>query len=80
VLSDDEYAVAVATAPNINGLQKKVEESIDKEELFQNLSSAATELPPPVKTESGGAIEAVTVPETKEAETVPPVDGRVEQK
>jgi monofunctional biosynthetic peptidoglycan transglycosylase len=41
VLSNEEYAVAVATAPNINGLQKKVEESIKKDELFTNLSGAA---------------------------------------
>ncbi|PKN16130.1 MAG: monofunctional biosynthetic peptidoglycan transglycosylase [Deltaproteobacteria bacterium HGW-Deltaproteobacteria-23] len=80
VLSDDEYAVAVATAPNINGLQKKVEESIDKEELFQNLSSAEPELVPPVKTVSGGDIEAVTVPETKEVETAPQPEGGAEQK
>jgi len=39
VLSEEEYSVAVATAPNINGLQKKVEESIKKEELFTSLSS-----------------------------------------
>lgn len=42
VLSDEEYAAAVATAPNINGLQKKVEESIKKEEIFSNQSSAAS--------------------------------------
>jgi monofunctional biosynthetic peptidoglycan transglycosylase len=41
VLSDEEYNAAVATAPNINGLQKKVEESINKEELFVNQSSIA---------------------------------------
>jgi len=42
VLSEEEYAAAVATAPNINGLQKKVEESIKKEELFANRSSAVS--------------------------------------
>jgi len=42
VLSEEEYTAAVATAPNINGLQKKVEESIKKEELFANLSSAVS--------------------------------------
>lgn len=40
VLSEEEYAAAVATAPNINGLQRKVEESIKKEELFSNQSGA----------------------------------------
>jgi monofunctional biosynthetic peptidoglycan transglycosylase len=41
VLSEEEYAVAMATAPNINGLQRKVEESIKKEEVFTNMSGAA---------------------------------------
>jgi len=49
VLSDEEYAAAVATAPNINGLQKKVEESIKKEELFTNRSSAVSINPNPEK-------------------------------
>lgn len=40
VLSDDEYATAVATAPNIHGLQKKVEASIQKDLLFTNQSGA----------------------------------------
>ena len=69
VLSDEEYALAVATAPNINGLQKKVEESIDKGELFQNFSSAATELSPQ-KTETESGAEAV--PASKESAPAPP--------
>lgn len=71
VLSDDEYAVAVATAPNINGLQRKVEASIDKGELFQNLSSAAPELPP-VKPEPESS--AADVPADKENEPPPATD------
>lgn len=51
VLSEEEYASAVATAPNINGLQRKVEESIVKEGLFHN-SSSATAPPPLEKPES----------------------------
>lgn len=77
VLSDEEYAVAVATAPNINGLQKKVEESIDKGELFQNLSSAATELPP-LKTETESEAEAM--PAAPENEPAPPAADGPEQK
>lgn len=65
VLSDEEYALAVATAPNINGLQKKVEASIEKEEIFQNVSSAARELPP-VKTEAGGGTESAPPPKENE--------------
>jgi monofunctional glycosyltransferase len=41
VLSEEEYAAAVATAPNINGLQQKVEESI-KDKLFTNQSSVVS--------------------------------------
>lgn len=40
VLTEDEYAAAVATAPNINGLQRKVEASIRKEETFTNQTGA----------------------------------------
>jgi len=45
VLSEEEYATAVATAPNINGLQKKVEESIKKEVVFTTQSSALNSKP-----------------------------------
>jgi monofunctional biosynthetic peptidoglycan transglycosylase len=42
VLSEEEYASAVAYTPNINGLQRKVEESIKKEEtVFSNRSGAS---------------------------------------
>jgi len=41
ILSGDEYAAAIATAPNINGLQRKVDESIKKEEIFINTSSSS---------------------------------------
>lgn len=52
VLSEEEYAAAVATAPNINGLQKKVDESVKKETLFANQSSPLLTLPEQVKTDS----------------------------
>lgn len=59
VLSEDEYASAVATAPNINGLQRKVEESIKKEELFVNQSTATlpAALPQTPGLENGPATE-----------------------
>jgi len=41
VLSGDEYAAAVAAAPNITGLQRKVDDSMKKAEVFANLSSPA---------------------------------------
>jgi len=40
VLSAGEYRVALAQEPNIAGLQRKVDESIEKVELFENISSA----------------------------------------
>lgn len=45
VLSGDEYAAAVAAAPNITGLQRKVDDSMKKEEVFTNLSSQAITTP-----------------------------------
>lgn len=46
VLSESEYQAALAQEPNISGLQRKVDESIQKQELFENVSSAvAPELP-----------------------------------
>jgi len=71
VLSEEEYASAVATAPNIKGLQKKVEESIDKEEVFQNSSSASTELAP-LKNEPESKTE--TLPQDKEIESAKPAE------
>jgi monofunctional biosynthetic peptidoglycan transglycosylase len=57
VLSEDEYSAAMAFAPNINGLQRKVEESIVKGEGFENHSSALsgplTQEKPEERRESG---------------------------
>lgn len=41
VLSAEEYRLALAESPNISGLQRKVDQSIEKEEIFVNMSSAA---------------------------------------
>ncbi|HLO24616.1 MAG TPA: biosynthetic peptidoglycan transglycosylase [Geobacteraceae bacterium] len=46
VLSDAEYRLALAEVPNITGLQKKVDDSIKKEEVLANLSSATVPAPP----------------------------------
>lgn len=40
VLSAGEYRVALSQEPNIAGLQRKVDDSIKKVDLFENLSSA----------------------------------------
>jgi len=41
VLSEEEFAAAIATAPNINGLQRKVEQSISMPVPFANNSTSA---------------------------------------
>jgi monofunctional biosynthetic peptidoglycan transglycosylase len=61
VLSEDEYTAAVATVPNINGLQRKVEESIKKDAPFANQSSAVL---PPVQ----------DTPPEKEGSGMPPAE------
>jgi monofunctional glycosyltransferase len=47
VLSEAEYQLALAETPNITGLQKKVDESIKKEEVLANMSSATVPAAPP---------------------------------
>jgi monofunctional biosynthetic peptidoglycan transglycosylase len=42
VLSEDEYRLALAEEPNIAGLQRKVDESIAKEEVVQERLSSST--------------------------------------
>jgi len=82
VLSEEEYAAALATAPNINGLQKKVEESIVKEELFVNRSSASAVQSKQEKPESLENKEP-TAPVKEPESAVPPetkaVDGATQK-
>jgi monofunctional glycosyltransferase len=53
VLSEAEYQVALAEAPNVNGLQKKVDDSIKQAEVLANMSSAKVPVQDPsVKTDS----------------------------
>jgi len=52
VLSEEEFAAAMAFAPNINGLQRKVEDSIKKEELFVNQSTSSVVVPKEEKVDS----------------------------
>ena len=68
VLDENEYRLALAQEPNIGGMQKKVDSSIKKQEVFANVSGAS--LPEPVVTEKE--------PETSETPAVlqpPPADG-----
>jgi monofunctional glycosyltransferase len=77
VLSEDEYRVALAQEPNISGLQRKVDESIQKQELFENISSAvSTDLQPEETTENPEKNLAVPpeTPETGPASGETPVE------
>lgn len=47
VLSGEEYRVAMAELPNVGRLQNKVDESIKKEEVFQNMTGARPAVPAP---------------------------------
>lgn len=86
ILSDDEYRSALAQQPNIAGLQRKVEESIEKEAPFENMSSAAqsapgadveqlpTEQPTVQEATDAGALDTNNSPLAKE-KTMPQVHG-----
>jgi monofunctional biosynthetic peptidoglycan transglycosylase len=67
VLSAGEYQVALRQSPNISGLQQKVDESIKKEEAFNNVSSAVVEgVPTP------GTPESTETPQGAESPPAPP--------
>jgi len=70
VLSAAEYQLALAQEPNIAGLQRKVEESIQQEELFENMSSAVA---PEAPLES--VDRAPEQPATEESPAAAPVEG-----
>ena len=60
ILTRDEYRLALATAPNISGLQKKVDETIQKVEVFDNISGAVdagSDTPEPVDGEVPPIVE-----------------------
>ena len=63
VLTEDEYRQALAQMPNIAGLQRKVDESIKREEVaFTNTTSAAPPLEEKEKREGEGSQPAGEVP------------------
>jgi len=70
VLSEGEYRIALGEAPNIAGLQRKVEESIKREESFKPLSSAS--LGPMPEPGQPSATEKETREPTGQPEAEPP--------
>jgi monofunctional biosynthetic peptidoglycan transglycosylase len=76
VLSEGEYRVALAEQPNINGLQRKVEETIQKEPVFTDMTSAfipAPEIPEAGSGENGQQGEPP--PSLSPGEPAPPDGG-----
>lgn len=57
VISEDEYSMAIATAPNISGLQRKVEATIVREEIFTNRSSSSLSVPLKETSEEDNAVK-----------------------
>jgi monofunctional glycosyltransferase len=67
VLSEEEYAAAIAYAPNISGLQRKVEDTIKEEGIFTNQSGAVNTGPDQEKSGGDGTSgAAVTTQEKKD--------------
>ncbi len=77
VLSEDEYRQALAEMPNIAGLQRKVDDSIKKEELVQAPISSATgkvvEIPVEPKVEGVAPVDGIKPIESGKGE-LPPAD------
>jgi monofunctional biosynthetic peptidoglycan transglycosylase len=73
VLTDGEYSVALAEQPNVGGLQRKVDESIEKEEIFENMTSAVIVSPEIPEAGSGENIETgeSIPPSVPEGEAIP---------
>jgi monofunctional biosynthetic peptidoglycan transglycosylase len=72
ILTGEEYRLALAAEPNITGLQKKVDETIRKEEVFTNISGAVgagPEEPQTVGNETKPAEEAAPQPPPDEGAT-----------
>lgn len=81
VLSEGEYRQALAEVPNVVRLQRKVDDSIQKQEVFLPMSSANTPVPAPVveeKNESTGE-SLPTGEQEAPAETPPPAGTDPEQ-
>lgn len=78
VLSEAEYQAALAEVPNIGRLQKKVDESIKKVEVFNDMTSAsAPELEIPLP--EGPPLPSVTTPESAPLGEMPVDPGTLPQ-
>ncbi len=57
ILTEGEYRLALAEEPNISGMQKKVDESIQQAEVFANMSGAIILTPETPETGVGAGME-----------------------
>ena len=69
VLSAEEYQLAMAEVPNVGRLQKKVDESIKKEEIFQNISGVK-QVAPATDGDVAPAVQELAQPEPAPPESV----------
>ena len=79
VLSEGEYRLALAEVPNITGLQRKVDDSIKKEEVLANLSSA-TVPQQPAAAPTGEAVKPAAEPAPAAPGSVEPPAGKGQEK
>ncbi|WP_298436202.1 transglycosylase domain-containing protein [Geobacter sp.] len=79
VLSEGEYRLALQQMPNIAGLQRKVDESIEKKVVpFQNVTGAAVPgepVPAPIPEEESTSREPTATPPAEPAGTAPGGEG-----
>jgi monofunctional glycosyltransferase len=73
VLSEEEYRQALAETPNIAGLQRKIDETIRKEETFAQHSTANLTAPPPASPAQPGDLPAEKAPQAPEPAPPPPL-------
>lgn len=71
VLSEAEYQTALAEVPNIGRLQKKVDESIKKVEVFDNVTSASGSVPEAQLPEASAPSPAVGQENAPQGEALP---------
>jgi len=74
VLSEEECRLALAEVPNIAGLQRKVDDSIKKEEVLANLSGAT--VPQPAAGPTGEMVKPAAEPVPAAPESAEPPAGK----
>lgn len=76
VISSDELQAALATSPNIAGLQRKVDTAIQQEAIMKPVSSAVAPAAPQEPAETETVAPPKTEPATQEQPTAPAAEGK----